>query len=124
MFVARCKRSSHGVTFVYVSIQSGLTVSVIDGATNTFVAAVSVDIEPLPSSVGVNEADDRVYVVNFGVDELGLGTVSVIGDDVTPEEAVLDLVENVEDIGLPRGIETSLTSKLLSANTATWLAAN
>src|SRR5574340_1217878 len=57
-----CVNLAHAAPFAYIANNTDSTVSVIDTATNTVTATVTVDLKPY--GVAVNPAGSRVYVSN------------------------------------------------------------
>jgi YVTN family beta-propeller protein len=62
---------------VYVTNETGGTVSVIDTAANTVVGS-AIPVGVRPNGIAVNPAGTRVYVTNFGSSAINGNTVSVI----------------------------------------------
>ena len=104
---------------VYVANHTDGTVSVIDGATNTVIATVSVGSAGSNVLVGVNPSTDRVYVANTEdgtiavIDGANITVIATIPGDSRSEGAVLspcDTASAVIPAGQPRPRSNSTRS--------------
>jgi hypothetical protein len=72
---------------------------------------------PLQDIPGPDGIGDTPYILNgTGVDRYPL--MEAAGEPPEPEEVIDDLIKEIEDMGLPKGIENSLISKLENAKAA------
>jgi YVTN family beta-propeller protein len=85
--------------YIYVTNYGSDTVSVINGATNTVIATISVGIEP--AGVAYDPSNGYIYVTNYGSD-----TVSIIS---APAQAIVTITVTFTESGLPAGAQWSVT---------------